>query len=268
MKIDHLSLLTSLFAIINENEQEDSFFVLAHYFLENYSQMSEMNIYEVAEKCYVSRASVRRFCQFIGYENFKNLKDEIKQFNENYESYLIPYDVPDYRKYLKSQIDNMIDEIDKCLLASDVDEIVEGIHAGQQVVFLASDTMNSRIKDFQKSLLLYGKTIRLVSDVFMDEELISNLGEFDYLITVSASGRFAYAARNIVKSCRAKNLLITASKNKALQEYYEKIYYLSEEDYTDKHSVFEKYGIDYVIDLIFSTYIQKYRSDLKYDINY
>lgn len=267
MKIDHLSLLTSLFAIINENNQEDSFFILANYFLDNYSKLAELNIYEVADECYVSRSSVRRFCQFIGYDNFKNLKDIAGHFNEEYEYYLIPYDIPDYRENLKFQIDNMFKEMDQWLDSKKIGEMVDLIHASRHVVFLASDTMTSRLKDFQRSLLLYGKKIRLISDMFMDSKLMNVLDERDCLITISPSGEFAYAARNFVKESQANKILITVSRNTSFSKYYDNIYYLCGQDYTRKSSVYAKYGIDCLMDLVFSSYIKKYKNDLKYKLN-
>ncbi len=268
MKIEHLSLLTSLFAILNENEKEDSFFILAKYFLENYSQIGEMNIYDVADKCYVSRASVRRFCQYIGYENFKNLKGEVKDFDEQFEDYIRPYDVPDFRTQLKSQIDGVFDEVNENFTESHVGEIIDIIRNSRQVVFLASDTMNARVKNFQKFILLYGKNVRLVSDSFMDEELLNSLTDKDIIIIVSASGIFANAAKNVVDSCDAKNILITASKNQILNEYYEKIYNMTSTEYNDADALFMKYGTDYIIDLIFSAYVRKYSAELKYNIKY
>ncbi len=268
MKIEHLSLLTSLFAILNENEKEDSFFILAKYFLENYSHIGEMNIYDVADECFVSRASVRRFCQYIGYDNFKNLKGEVKDFDEQFEDYIRPYDVKDFRTQLKLQIDDIIDEIDRNFTEKHVEEIIDTIQTSNQIVFLASDTLNARVKNFQKFILLYGKNIRLVSDSFMDEELLQSLGEKDILIVVSASGIFANAAKNVAESCGAKNVLLTASKNKTLAEYYDKIYNITSYEYKDEYALFMKFGIDYIIDLIFSAYVRKYSAELKYNIKY
>lgn len=74
MKINRLSLLNSLFNVLNENNQGDPYLILAEYFLEHYHELSRLNIYDVAADCFVSRSSIRRFCQAIGYENSSRLK--------------------------------------------------------------------------------------------------------------------------------------------------------------------------------------------------
>ncbi len=227
-----------------------------------------MNIYDVADKCYVSRSSVRRFCQSIGYENFKNLKCELKGFNEMFEQYIMPYDVTDFQIKLKQQINEVIEEVNINFSDSVLNDIVQKIHNSEQVVFLAADPTNARVKNFQKYLHLYGKTIRLVSDVFMDEGLLKSLDKKDLLLVVSASGWFAYAARNAVKSCNARSILITDNKNEEFNEYYKEIRYITNKEFKDIDSLYVKYGVDYLIDVIFSTYVRKYSADSKYNIKY
>lgn len=87
MKINRLSLLNSLFNVLNENNQGDPYFILAEYFLEHYHELSRLNIYDVAADCFVSRSSIRRFCQAIGYENFVAFKDEFAQYDDQRASF-------------------------------------------------------------------------------------------------------------------------------------------------------------------------------------
>ena len=74
MKINRLSLLNSLFNVLNENNQGDPYFILAEYFLEHYHELSRLNIYDVAADCFVSRSSIRRFCQAMGMRTSSRLK--------------------------------------------------------------------------------------------------------------------------------------------------------------------------------------------------
>lgn len=52
MKINRLSLLNSLFNVLNENNQGDPYFILAEYFLEHYHELSRLNIYDVARRLF------------------------------------------------------------------------------------------------------------------------------------------------------------------------------------------------------------------------
>ncbi|MBQ2157871.1 MAG: hypothetical protein II443_04830, partial [Oscillospiraceae bacterium] len=61
--IDRFSLMTSLLNVVNETSSESSANILARYFLEHLYELGKLNIYDVAEDCYISRSGVQRFCK-------------------------------------------------------------------------------------------------------------------------------------------------------------------------------------------------------------
>ena len=263
MHINRLSLINSLTSMINENNQDDAYFTLAYYFLQHYHELSDLNIYDVAAQCYVSRSSVRRFCQAIGYENFKDLKKEFREYDDQLHYFMANADKEDYRKWLTSEINEMMKELDQRMNTDEINVIVDKIHNSREVVFLTSDTSTMSVKEFQRSMVLCGKIIRIVSDTYMDNELLQDLNEQDYLITVSATGQFAKAAREIVESTKAYKVLITVNRSRDLEQPYDKVYHLSAKDHSMEKSVYGKYGIDYMLDIFFSIYVKKYGKKLK-----
>ena len=80
MKNTAFSLMTALLAVMNESEPKDPYYVLAQYFLYHFDQLRDLNIYDVADACYVSRSGIRRFCQSIGFDNFSDLKAEADEW--------------------------------------------------------------------------------------------------------------------------------------------------------------------------------------------
>lgn len=86
--INKLGFLNSLIEIVNNNMEEDAATsVLARYFLVNFNRLPELNIYDVAENCFVTRSSVRRFCQSLGFDNYKELKKQLENVQDNYHYY-------------------------------------------------------------------------------------------------------------------------------------------------------------------------------------
>ena len=55
------NLLSSLLSILNTNDELDTDFVIAKYFLNNLNHLKDISIYKVADECFVSRSSVQRF---------------------------------------------------------------------------------------------------------------------------------------------------------------------------------------------------------------
>ncbi len=138
MKINRLSLLNSLFNVLNENNQGDPYFILAEYFLEHYHELSRLNIYDVAADCFVSRSSIRRFCQAIGYENFVAFKDEFAQYDDQRASFQKHAGRENYRETLTQEINAMIAELDQRMNTAEVERLAERIHDAREVVFLTS----------------------------------------------------------------------------------------------------------------------------------
>ena len=263
MRINRLSLLNSLFSVINENNQGDSYFVLAHYFLEHYRGLDTLNIYDVADECFVSRASVRRFCQSIGYDNFKDLKSDTYSFDEEFKDDVNHFYRPDYREHLTESIQSMLEELNRRMDNEGVDRFVERMHNSRNIVFITSNTTTARIRDFQQAMIICNKVVRLVSEMYTDNELLESLDERDCLITVSSSGRLAYAAKDIVKNSKAYKFLITVNRDQSFLENYDRVFHLSANDLSMEKSVYGKYGIDYMFDVVYSTYIQKYDSEIQ-----
>lgn len=144
MKINRLSLLNSLFNVLNENNQGDPYFILAEYFLEHYHELSRLNIYDVAADCFVSRSSIRRFCQAIGYENFVAFKDEFAQYDDQRASFQKHAGRENYRETLTQEINAMIAELDQRMNTAEVERLAERIHDAREVVFLTSVSARPR----------------------------------------------------------------------------------------------------------------------------
>ncbi len=259
MKINRLSLLNSLFSIINENYEEDSNYKLAYYFLEHYHELSKLNIYDVAAECFVSRSSVRRFCQAIGYENFLDLKIVFKEYDDQYSYYMLHANRDLYRERLTEEINSMIEELDRRMNTQEIEIIVDRIFNSRYVVFLTSETSTSYVKDFQRAMILHDKLIHIISEAYTDNTLIKRLDKRDYLITISATGTFAKASKNYIANCEAYKALFTYNREEEIKQPYDKVYHLSSIDRTyEGRSVYGTYGLNYVLDILYSAYIRKY----------
>lgn len=263
MQINRLDLVYSLFSIVNQNKTDDPDYVLAKYFLEHYTELSKLNIHEVAADCYVSRSSVRRFCQQIGYDNFKDLKDEFREFDYQYNYFMKLTDRDNYREWLAGELAKMVNELNQRMDTSEVDRIVERIHDSENVVFLSSYSSILFLMEFQRPLILSGKLVRVMTDTNMDIDFLLSLGENDYVMTVSATGNFARAVMPVITQIQAYKALMTTARISELETPYDRVYHLSANDYSNVKSIYSKYGMEYVFDNLYSTYVRRYGTIIK-----
>ncbi len=264
MRINRLSLLHSLFSVLNDYPPEDSNAVLALYFLEHYRELADLNIFDVAADCFVSRSSVRRFCQSIGYENFIDLKTEFRQYDDQLAHFMLHTNQSNYRESLTKEINAMIEELDQRMNHEETDKIADRIFNSRYVVFMTSDTSTSVIKSFQQAMVLHGKIIHLISDSYTENTLLSKLDHRDYLIVLSATGVFAKACEEYIKPVKAYKVLVTVNRDPIFKSHYDKVYHLSATDKSQNGNlVYGTYGMTYMWDIVYATYVNKIKSSVK-----
>ncbi len=260
MEANRLSLLYSLYKIINDSKLGNTSYTIAHFFLENYEQLPTLNIYDVAEQCFVSRASVRRFCKQIGFKNFVDLKKEFQSYENEKKYYISHVAKNDYSTILTNEINEMMKELDQRMKTDEVYQVAYRIFNSRRTIFVVSDLSSPAIKKFQQSMIFNQKIIYIVSELYDESALLQEATQEDYIFTFSINGEFASATRRILENCPAYKTLATISRNKVFYEWYNKIYYLSAHDLSLKPgTVYETYGTSYMLDIIFSEYTKNFK---------
>lgn len=248
-KINSSGLLNALIGIVNTNDEDESKLVMAKYFLKNFDRLHEINIFDAAEECFVTRASIRRFAKSLGFDNFKNLKTDVKEYGY-YSEFM---DEENYSDLLVQRITQMAIDCNGCL-KDQLTTILDYIDSSEQVIFLASDIYGSRCTEFQKSMILAGKMVRVVSHNFTENKLLENLNEDTLLITISISGGFAADVNDFVKEFRCKKLFFTTVDNPMFTDNYDLVLQLSSDSLSQTKTVYHTFAVEYCLDVIYNGY--------------
>lgn len=251
-------MMSALLTVINENDTESSDYMIAMYLLSNFSRLSELGIYDVADACYVSRSGVRRFCNSVGFANFSDLKDNAYEWNHQYHKYVAAAELINQRGYLQHSVQNIFSQIDQVVSDGAVEKLADMIHDASEVAFLSSEFSVVSIKEFQQSLVTFGKIVHILSSSCLYENAISSMDDGDLLITISLTGIYAGTVEYIVDRCNAKKILITSRHNDELVSHYDQTLFFDENYSLVKSREFSKYGISYLFDRIFAVYVKKY----------
>lgn len=263
MKRTAFSLMTALLAVMNESEPGDPYYVLAQYFLYHFDQLKELNIYDVAEACFVSRSGIRRFCQSIGFDNFSDIKAEAEEWQRQC-NYFIGYSArPHYKDYLSQSIAAMMEEINRLTTPAVLDKLVEQIHTSRNVVLFTSDFSGMAARGFQQSMVVMGKLVLVVTDAHNVPEYLKELTAQDLLITISATGNFATMMEPLTQKTAAYKVLVTVNHARRFWSVYDQVIYLSEEDNANARTVYSQYGTNYFFDILYSRYVQRYLSSTR-----
>lgn len=261
--VARLSLIDKLFAIVNEeNAGADPDCMLAGYFLEHYTELDSLNALDIAEECFVSRSSVRRFCQRVGFENFRELKNSMKHSEHSYDYFLQYAKQEHYTDHFTRELISMAMDLNHRCSPAAMEKITGRIHDSERVVFLTSYSSYSVVHDFQRPLVLSGKVVSVRIELYEADEQLASLGPNDLVFVVSAMGAYARRIMPMLEKCGAYKYLLTASRQNDLKTVYDEVFHLSPNDYDGVKSWAGKYGLFYFFDVLYSEYVRKY--DIKY----
>ena len=208
-RINKWGLLNSLIGIVNNESSDEPHAILASYFLRNFDRIDQLNVYDLAEECYTSRASIRRFCKSLGYENFVDIKNEFEDYvNESSNYYRNCTDSENYMQLLSSQIYKMTQQINQSI-GPHIMEIAAMIRQSKQIVFLVSYIYTRQCIEFQKEMILAGKMTYVVNQQYINANILKQLLPEDLLITISVGGFFAKETLKLVDGFLANKMLLT-----------------------------------------------------------
>ncbi|MCR4632733.1 MAG: hypothetical protein K5648_01240 [Erysipelotrichaceae bacterium] len=255
--ISRFNLLTSLLSHLNRNDENDTDFVIARYFLTHLRQLKDTSIYKIAEECFVSRSSIQRFIKNIGYDTYTQLKaslDEVIRHEDSFKDYT---DHTGYRDFLQKSLDAMGNDIKKATLSASYKKLLNIFHDAGQTVILTAEDSSHACKLFQQQILTTGKLIRIITSANENTDLLATLKKDDLLLVCSVTGNFALAINDQIRDFKARKVLITLNHTTAFENTYSFIYYLGEENrissrkiVTDRN-VYNNYGLTFFFDLFF-----------------
>lgn len=256
--INKWGLLNSLISLVNDGIEDQSEVTIAKYLLKNYNHIQDLNIYNIAEECFVSRATIRRMAKRLGFDNFKDLKSQFLDFSDNYSFYRTGIDNDMLGNTVAHQIFNMAQECEQFFTDYKIELIIQQMKKASQIVFLTSDIYSRQSSEFQKAMILSGKMVRVVSAKFDENEILDKLEANDMLIVISISGFFVSQVIPFMEESNAKKILMTTVQEEIHKSIFDEIWYLSSQPQVKHRGVYTVYATQYCLEKIFTAYIKKF----------
>ncbi len=247
------NLLYSLNAKLDKNDIGSIDFILSKYFIQNLYLIPESNIYQIAEDCNVSRASIRRFSKSLGFENFAHMKRLIRNHSPQNE---IISD-KNYRELLTGNLIRIANELDERMDTHEIDVICNRIKNSDDLFIFASKTSMSNARDFQIELASKGKLAYIIDDVVGSNPMLNKIKKDDYVITLSITGLFAKSIKDSLKPFECTNDLITVNRIEDFSDFYTNVYYMSHLDHSKNPDIYRAYGLHYFLDIIQNHFYSK-----------
>ena len=215
------SLFYRLIIFLDTANEADTNYNIAWYMAHNFSKIAKMGISQLAKECYVSPATISRFCRALGYENYAHLKQECSSFILDSKKFNNLINVPlnmmkdkprECTKYYSKQVCNAIINLSNCLDWKIIDKVLQIIHDSDSVAFFGTQFSHSAALHFQADLLMLEKFTMAYMETQRQIDCAKSLDTDSVAIIVTVNGYYIQSNHKILqylKKSRCKVVLMT-----------------------------------------------------------
>lgn len=208
---------------LNRHATEDVQTRLILFIFTHYKALDQMNIVEMARRCYVSTASVSRVARRFGYQSFDQMKHSVASemtisepsftYRMKRQSLNQLHTDPDafFHKFA-DEISAAITDVAASLPYTEVDNMLKQIIASKQVTLFGFDIMVNALSTFQSAMLSLGIIVTLGVNHDTQLQQANNLEPGSLAIVFSSFGTF-FAKQpdvyNAITQSKAHTILVT-----------------------------------------------------------
>ncbi|WP_416326224.1 MurR/RpiR family transcriptional regulator [[Eubacterium] hominis] len=221
-------VLHKLMLTINTSQQGSTNCNLAIELIKHIDELQNLNIYEIADLCFVSTSTLSRFCRQLGYKNFNAFKEALETsygFEIDYDKhYLLAKDhLDDGLSYMKELYLSSIKDMNDHLQKKQLIQLAELIHDHENIYIFGNVGYQFIAMYLQERLGLFKKIIHVSPDINQQKKSIHHVSEDDLAILISPRGSSNVQSRfvpDLYKS-HATMVLITQNEHSAYKDRYD-----------------------------------------------
>jgi len=260
------SLFIILQQIINQaTTNSDIESVIAEYILRNLDS-DNLTISQIANDCHISKASVTRFAQNIGYTGFGALKEDFDMIKYEREELKLDVkakqkenDPSNETKALQAEFHEVVRDFETFSQAIDfemIEKLCDLIHEADDIYIIATLIPENLSKILQTTLLHAGKFVYLYPSNNQQYEIADKMKPDDLALFVSLEGSHIMNRELTlsITNTGAKNVLLTQNPDMKLSAVFDYIIALGEHDIERSG----KYKLLLFIEYFSHFYLKKY----------
>lgn len=258
-------LLGRLIIYVNTCLKRDVNYTIARYIIENYVDCEKITLKQVCEECYISRASVIRFCELFGFSSwvsFHQFLTRMKRVKDNQmKNRLSKLELEDLYQQIKYITNSTADFIKS--IKRDVQIVVKAIHDSKRIYLFGAVYPLSIATSFQTDMTATGKVV--YSDLQRDHYLVELMKEGDLAIIITVTGRYITEGKkkfNSICHSPAKLMLISSSNQYAGLPSIN--YYIHMKTQNQSMIKIHDYFLMMFLDIVYVTYYRQYIGEIEY----
>jgi RpiR family carbohydrate utilization transcriptional regulator len=188
------SMADKLMDYVSSAPVHDSNYEIALLILKNYAKVRKMNQKQIAELCFVSEASISRFCRFLGFNDFRDFREQMDQDFSVRDDYsrrlqnLMKTSAKDAAEYYRNELMEAMKNTVNEQLFKDATEAVKLIHDCGHVSVFSHHFLWDVGRFLQSKLMMMGKYINAYQSYEMQKEDAGTLDENSLAVICTVGG--------------------------------------------------------------------------------
>lgn len=226
--------LFDLLHYLNTNNRDATYSRIIIYLFTHVNEVRSLTITEIAERCFVSPATLTRFCRHFKISSFQSLRESVvslgtmKKHNGLRMKEQELYDLKEHPKsYLKTYGNEIITAVNDVLQTIDikqVDHVLTDVHLAKEVVLIGYSSTLELAKELQTSFLLSGKLVFVGETEEMQHAFVDNLTAESVVIVISSYGSILTKSSELMRKITdssAKSILLTQNTQNTLTNLFD-----------------------------------------------
>lgn len=219
---------------LNTNKRDATYSRIIIYLFNHLNEIRTLTITEIAERCFVSPATLTRFCRHFGISSFASLREslivlgtmkkhsglrmkeqELTELKDDPKSYLASYG---------SEIITAVNDVLETIDIEQVDRILADIHQAGEVILIGYSATLELAKDLQTSFLLSQKLVFVGETEDTQQAFVEELSEKSIVIVISSYGSLLNRSSELMRKISdspAKSILLTQHTQNTLTNQFD-----------------------------------------------
>lgn len=251
---------------LNTANKNDTYSRIILYILMHQEKVPTMSISELADECFVSAATISRFCKLFKLNSYAHLKKEITMANKmshfqglrmsKKEAQKLQVNPKEYLQEYANEIKQSIDDVVAHLDYTEIDELLHKIYQAQEVILVGYSSTLELAKSMQTSLMISHK-LTLVSEEKLLNPIVQQATESTLIIVFSSFGMiFSKNADliNKITNSPAHSVLITQHTKNVFTNFFDQTIHATSNNYLQIGT----YPLTFFIDFLVRRYATLY----------
>ncbi|OJG68334.1 hypothetical protein RV09_GL001581 [Enterococcus moraviensis] len=227
-----------------------------------------MTITEIADRCFVSPATLSRFCRHFGISNFASLRESLVSLAsmkkhsglrmKEQELLDLTNDPKSYLASYGTEIITAINDVLETIDIAQVDNILADIHQAEEVILIGYSSTLDLAKDLQTSFLLSQKLIFVGETEETQQAFVEELSKDSVIIVISSYGSVLNRSSELMRKINdspAKSILLTQHTQNTLTNQFD----LSVNVTTTNYVRIGSYPLSFFLDYFVRRYTSLYQ---------